>query len=875
MRAFEPLETRRLLAGEILSFHLNARTADDVTALTDTSTRHTEVEVGQIFHLEISYQDLREPGLGETPEFGAYSIGVDVLASLPDAIVPVLTETQRILIGPSIKNAVEGTIDVSLVGIARTTTIDLIDFANSPNLTIKDAVVALGYSPEHIDVSFRSNEEGFMLLEVRYNDVSFAGINLPDLAFDFDVTDAGGDNVAVNLELESVPPVLNDGSINGQALKYNYDTHSRTYRDNQSFYDAINRGVYNPQLGFDEVNGVGELLYLPTEYGVDRSQPFDVLSIPVYINREVSNLELSLNPAERFHSNLVFGSDAALTNDQLEFDPANSTMTVSAKGSIVDSPLRNFYFTAVTEHGGHGLYMSDGNTTRLIRERFDGPDFAPQDLLYAANRLFFTATTNTGEREIYVTDGSEVGTRLLTNISGATGSEPMNLTDAGDRVYFTSVRADGQRELYVTEGDFTSARAVANLSGAISSEPEDLTVIGNKLYFTAINTRSERELYVTDGTRENTRPLLNLHSRFSSEPADITILGDKIVFSANARTGGTRQLYISDGTLGGTVAIASTNPEDLVVLDGKLFFTQETTNGSRVLSRTDGTTAGTVQIMTPNGTAFTHVLESVPFAGELYFVGQDANGSELYSVTSTSTTSRVVRNIAGRANGQPRDLTVVNQRLAFTALLPDGTRELFRTTGTEETTTLVANLYGATSASPESLTKIGNRLAFIATSPTGAKDLYFTDLSRSGTFLIDAALNDDFEMPSDITEANVSKFQIFKNGTGSLNPSTVIPLDANLDGEVSARDALVIVNYLAQINGGESELISDLIDGTPLEASPLDVNRDGSITARDALAVINYLSVQSTQQTALSIDDDDEFVASDDVTPAADEPTLF
>ncbi len=867
--SFETLERRHLLAGEILSFHLNARTADDVTPLTDTTTRRAEVEVGQVFHLEISYQDLRPTGIGGTTEFGAYSIGVDVLASLPDAIVPVLTETQRILIGPSVQQAVAGSVEVSLVGVNRSTTIEFADFANRTNQSIKEAVVALGYDADQIKVSSRTNSEGIMLFEVRYNDVSFAGIDLPDLDFDFSLTDIEGDNVLVDVELESVPPVLTDGSINGQALKYNYDTNSRTYRDNQRFYDALNRGIYNPLLGFDEVNGVGQLLYLPTEYGVDRSQPFDVLSIPVYINRAVSNLELSLNPAERFHSNLVFGSDTELTNNQLLFDSANSTITVSATGAIDDSPLRNFYFTATTQTGSQGLYLSDGHTTRMLRNRYDGPNFAPRDLLFAANRLFFTATTKNAQRELFVTDGTETGIRLLTNISDSTSSQPMNLTDAGDRVYFTALRSDGQRELYVTEGDFTSARAVANLTGDVSSDPQDLKVIGNSLYFTAINSRGERELYVSQGTVATTRPLFNLHGRVSSEPQNITAMHNKIVFTANAPTGTARHVYVSDGTLAGTVQINSLNPANLNAIGGQLFFTSQAATGSRVLMRTDGTTVGTVEILSPDGSSFGNVTEAVAFNGELFFAAHGPTGTELFAAGLVSKNARIVRNIAGRADGQPRNLTVMNQRLAFTALLPDGSRELFRTDGTEATTKLVTNLYGSSSANPESLTHVGNRLVFVGTSPEGAKDLYFSSLSRSGTLLIDEAINDDFQMAENITQANISKFQIFKNLTGSLNPSAVIPLDANLDGFVTARDALVIVNYLAQQNNAEGEL-------TEIETpSPLDVNRDGSITARDALAVINYLTIQTTVGPGLSINDDDEFPITSERGAEQTVPTLF
>ena len=62
-----------MLACEILSLQLNVRTADDRLALTDDANRSTTVEVGQIFHLEIGYGDLRTSAAS-----GGHSVGVDI-----------------------------------------------------------------------------------------------------------------------------------------------------------------------------------------------------------------------------------------------------------------------------------------------------------------------------------------------------------------------------------------------------------------------------------------------------------------------------------------------------------------------------------------------------------------------------------------------------------------------------------------------------------------------------------------------------------------------------------------------------------------------------------------------------------------------------
>ena len=65
-----------------------------------------------------------------------------------------------------------------------------------------------------------------------------------------------------------------------------------------------------------------------------------------------------------------------------------------------------------------------------------------------------------------------------------------------------------------------------------------------------------------------------------------------------------------------------------------------------------------------------------------------------------------------------------------------------------------------------------------------------------------------------------------------------MPVDVNLDGQVSPIDALLVVNYL-NANGdpaGEGE-------GSP-DPYKRDVNHDNSISPIDALMVINYLNRQ-------------------------------
>ena len=79
-----------------------------------------------------------------------------------------------------------------------------------------------------------------------------------------------------------------------------------------------------------------------------------------------------------------------------------------------------------------------------------------------------------------------------------------------------------------------------------------------------------------------------------------------------------------------------------------------------------------------------------------------------------------------------------------------------------------------------------------------------------------------------------------------LAHNSVLPLDVNADGLVSARDALIVINALAAANASESALpqaspLAATSSATSISQYFKDVNGDGMITPRDALMVINYL----------------------------------
>ena len=76
---------------EVVEMFLSVRDANDQAIAPDLAGEYN-IPVGEKFFVEIAYSDLRTPQEAK----GAYQIRADVTANLPDYLVPVMSETQRL-----------------------------------------------------------------------------------------------------------------------------------------------------------------------------------------------------------------------------------------------------------------------------------------------------------------------------------------------------------------------------------------------------------------------------------------------------------------------------------------------------------------------------------------------------------------------------------------------------------------------------------------------------------------------------------------------------------------------------------------------------------------------------------------------------------
>ncbi len=294
-----------------------------------------------------------------------------------------------------------------------------------------------------------------------------------------------------------------------------------------------------------------------------------------------------------------------------------------ARGGII--------FTGYREREGTEPWRSDGTRTRtkLIREVHAGRQLAkcvpaipcptypagsdPQSFVTVGRTTYFPANHPRYGMELWRTDGTRAGTKLIRDVQPGAGSG-LELTERSlvahlGRVFFTADDGRHGRELWSTKGTRESTRMIKDIGPRDSvpwwgSEP---VAAGEFLYFTAERPDEGLELWRTDGTRARTQLVLDIWpGPKGSQPEDLTAVGDTLYFTAQGREHG-RELWRTDGSRRGTALVADLSPGptpsvlgDLIGLGDTLYFTSwdlsDELTRPGALWRTDGTGEGTEHV---------------------------------------------------------------------------------------------------------------------------------------------------------------------------------------------------------------------------------------------------------------------------------------
>jgi ELWxxDGT repeat protein len=307
-----------------------------------------------------------------------------------------------------------------------------------------------------------------------------------------------------------------------------------------------------------------------------------------------------------------------------------------------------------TENGG-SLYLS-----------CDNDPSNPGPGLTVGGRLLFAADDGRVGRELWSSDGTTAGTRLVYDIDArftpapapnrcahpsqvGLSSDPRELTALRGGAVFAATDKKTGRELWWTDGTAAGTRRVADLRpGPNDSLPHDLTPFGGLVYFFATASGQGEGLWRTDGTARGTVLVRDLSlNGLPSWGASLRAAGDRLFFAVdNPATGA--ELWTSRGTQVSTTLVADLRPGPLgsfpqALADAGGFLVFAADNGLSGLEpwRSDGTAAGTAPLgdinpgRAPSSPGPFSRVENLLLAG----ADDGAHGRELWAVPLDATPS--------------------------------------------------------------------------------------------------------------------------------------------------------------------------------------------------------------------------------------------
>jgi ELWxxDGT repeat protein len=377
-------------------------------------------------------------------------------------------------------------------------------------------------------------------------------------------------------------------------------------------------------------------------------------------------------------------------------------------------------------------------------------------------RLLFVGVTPARGAELWVTDGTAGGTRLLADICpGPCGAFPQGYTvqvlgSAGGRTYFLTRMANG------APGDLWTSDGTPAGTFRVAGSVRGVGVLGGRVYYGDVES-STLELRSTNGTPGGDRTVAVLQRKAAGSSPILSTLGDLAVMIAFE--GDRQRLWHSDGTPAGTApfprpALSS----DQAVFDyagffqagGLLYFDLRRVPAGQApwdwaLWRTDGTPAGTHWVASgPAGSnSSLDPLWRRDWNGRLLFVvRRQAGSSAVCSFWTSDGTAAGTREILPLPAGTscPAGVEPFGSRFLFLARV-GSIPQLFLSDGTPAGTRQLTAFQEPRDLIHTEMVHAGGTVLFRLPTPDAQDtEVWRTDGTPEGTYRIPLSLHDPAEL---------------------------------------------------------------------------------------------------------------------------------
>jgi ELWxxDGT repeat protein len=398
-------------------------------------------------------------------------------------------------------------------------------------------------------------------------------------------------------------------------------------------------------------------------------------------------------------------------------------------------------------------------TVRMVKDIHPAGHGTPAFALPVGQRVLLSAQDGVHGRELWVTDGTEEGTRLLYDIhpdnpDGNAFISPLIVFQ--DRLYFGADDGVHGRELWVSDGTPEGTAMVVdfNPEGHALITSQNAIEMEGHFYYLAQAYNGYLSLFRSDGTAQGTELLyfdLYLPVRavpglraFNNAIYSFNEIGSEQFLDLRAEIPG----MLITGYLMGTIGpLADQQVRFAGHNDSLLFINARTTNFGRELWVTDGTLYS-LKILAdihPAGDAIQNgtQVHQVPGTNQVVFAANDGtHGVEPWISDGTTAGTHLLRDI--RPDGSFSTLTQqpfqpLGDKLYFAAYSSSGGQSLWVTDGTAPGTAELYDIQPGGNGLPQGVSpaaRVNGRLLFAADDGIHGLELWITDGTPDGTRMV-------------------------------------------------------------------------------------------------------------------------------------------
>ena len=432
----------------------------------------------------------------------------------------------------------------------------------------------------------------------------------------------------------------------------------------------------------------------------------------------------------------------ALVHPLVDLEPG--TQIVGSNPDNLTAVGDRIYFTATTPNSGLQLWTSDGTpdgTRMVVLLNQNSQTYPPYRGFTAFDGSLFFVGPGAHRATLFRTDGDLESTQI---VSPSEAFQPLSsIARLGDALLIAASDYDYGAELWKSDGTSAGTVLLKDIQpGLNGSFPDLLTTVENTVLFVAYD-GTGRTLFKSDGTANGTGPVSGAVER-PETPLLLTASGNRLFFAATS-SGRGAEPWVSDGTTAGTFRLAdlvsgsgSSNPQEFTAAGALTFFRATTDQLPNGLFRTDGTAGGTLQLPGPDarhlfardgGIYFDAALETGGVGRNLWVSdGSDAGTLDIAFLTGSYFGGLFFPVSLGDSFYFANDQGP-GYPLGPELWISDGT-----TAGTH---VLVDSIPGPSGTAPTNLAVAGNNIFFSGGDPdtTGA-ELWVSDGTPGGTHLV-------------------------------------------------------------------------------------------------------------------------------------------